>query len=278
LNEDRWVVQEVGLHPVTVLIAGVIDGAAPLVSDEKLPEGVTAGDLAAEGAKEVLSSVDPRASLKSMLLQVNRHIRHISLHHKVDYARPEALWAVAASLIRLDRSGRLEYAHIADTAIILVTAEGERVLSHDQVGFFDQAPLLRMQEARRQGILDPEEQVEFARPEMVRIKGLANAPAGAGYGALNGMPDDEVEAYIEEGELSLTSSAQFVALVTDGMLPPPTSIGQDQDWPQIASILGNDGLAALLAHTRQIERSDPWLERPRVKMHDDATGVLIRLQ
>lgn len=277
INEDRWVAREMVSGRRNCLLAGVIDGAAPLVSSRGLPLGETAGSLVSEIIKESIMSADSNQSLKSMLLDANRRIRHASLYYGVDYARPETMWAAAASLVRLNSAGNLEYAHIADTTILVAGTERGDVLTRNQVYSFDCNIFWAMYEARRRGILDPDGQVAFARTEMIAQKALANAPKGAGYGAINGMEENRIEEYIEEGSIKMNNEVRFVALLTDGMLPPPTKIGESPDWQHIVSILRWNGLEGLFFHTRQIEESDPWLKLPRVKNHDDATGVLIHL-
>lgn len=274
-NEDRYVDRFEALDGVPSFFAGVIDGAAPLISP--ISE-TTPGELVAQTIRKTFMEVDPRSNLIDMLIEANRGVRSISQAHEVDFERPEALWAAAVSVVKINSLRLLKYVHIADTVILVISNDQEILLTQNQVEPFDRQVLVKMQEVRRNNNYDYQVQVKHARPMMIAQKALANSPDGHGYGAVNGMPDDQVRAYIQSGEIEITPDIEIIALMTDGLLPPPKWIGQERNWGQIAQILRSRGLKGLFKHTREIERSDPQLHHPRVKMHDDATGILIRIK
>jgi len=278
INEDRTVYIEVSAENNSYMIAAVIDGAAPLHIESTSPKRLTPGALVAEIIEETIIHGDPHSPLKEMLLEANKRIRQISLQYGVDYAKPETIWAAAVSLIRLDSYGRLEYVHIADTVILVARLENVFLLSRDQVEPFDREVLRAIQEARKNVTQHQDALRDQVRSLMQEQKAKANSMDGLGYGAINGMADSQVEQYLINGTRQIDQHVEFIALLTDGMLPPSDAMGQQPDWLRIANILRQNGLVGLASHTRQIERNDPLLEKPRVKLHDDASGILIRIR
>ena len=117
----------------------------------------------------------------------------------------------------------------------------------------------------------------------IKERRIAEKGIGASYLAVKAARIALKRAAVRPSELDLiivatiTPDTQFIALMTDGLLPPPKWIGQERNWGQIAQILRLGGLKGLFEHTRKIERDDSQLDYPRVKMHDDATGMLIRI-
>src|SRR5581483_1637598 len=64
------------------------------------------------------------------------------------------------------------------------------------------------------------------------------------------------------------------ALLTDGASRLADMFGQ-YGWPDLLDLLGREGPEALIARTREAERSDPEGRRwPRTRIRDDATAVL----
>src|SRR5690606_25945852 len=109
---------------------------------------------------------------------------------------------------------------------------------------------------------------------------------GQGVGVLDGLP--ELRYFVQTGTLSL-DRVRFAGVVTDGLLWPPSAdevfapdeetaaaLAQERHAFMAEQIRGR-GLAGYLALLRQAERDVADLERyPRLKTHDDATGVLLR--
>jgi len=109
---------------------------------------------------------------------------------------------------------------------------------------------------------------------------------GQGVGVLDGLP--ELRYFVQTGALSL-DRAVFAGVLTDGLLWPESAgevFAPDEDSAAalaqerrafMAEQIRTRGLAGYLALLRQVERDDADHEQyPRLKTHDDATGVLLR--
>ena len=195
----------------------------------------------------------------------------------------------------------LEYAHAGDTCLIVGLTSGEiRVPTPDQMGGFDAEVLgraidLQCQRGTRRLCLRevlelPEVRRADRRNRMhhnyVDENGLT--VAGSGCGVLNGLP--ELEAYLRVGMIPL-DEVDFLMLVSDGLLWPASKSeltasvlpGDLANYAtpihgRTAQIGNRKGLRALLDELRVLEREDQCLdEYPRIKQHDDATGILLRL-
>jgi hypothetical protein len=107
-----------------------------------------------------------------------------------------------------------------------------------------------------------------------------------GVGVVDGLP--ELRYFVQTGEVALDGVA-LVCLMTDGLEWPPSAQEVFTDDPDKAAELceqrctfmgeqiAQHGLAGYLDQLRQAETGDPDFERyPRMKAHDDATGVLLR--
>jgi hypothetical protein len=108
-----------------------------------------------------------------------------------------------------------------------------------------------------------------------------------GLGVIDGLP--ELRYFIQTGQVALDGAA-LVCVMTDGMEWPASAHETFAADPVEAADLcarrgafmgeqiGRRGLAGYLERLRQAEAGDPDHERyPRMKTHDDATGVLLRL-
>jgi hypothetical protein len=107
-----------------------------------------------------------------------------------------------------------------------------------------------------------------------------------GVGVIDGLP--ELRYFVRTGEVALDSAA-LVCLMTDGLEWPASAQEVFTDNPDEAAELceqrctfigeqiARHGLAGYLDQLRQAETGDSDFERyPRMKAHDDATGVLLR--
>jgi hypothetical protein len=107
-----------------------------------------------------------------------------------------------------------------------------------------------------------------------------------GTAVIDGLP--ELRYFLKTGEASLDGT-RFVCAMTDGLEWPASADEVFADDPAtvdtlararhafIAGQIAERGLAGYLKLLRDAEASDPDHERyPRMKTHDDATGVLLR--
>jgi len=99
-------------------------------------------------------------------------------------------------------------------------------------------------------------------------RAMANKPGG--YGALNGSP--EVKKFIETGEI-LLKDVKYVVLTTDGF----TSLEHGENKVKFIELFNQTkSLSDTLKIIRDLEEQDTLcLKHPRIKKHDDATGIAI---
>jgi hypothetical protein len=108
-----------------------------------------------------------------------------------------------------------------------------------------------------------------------------------GIGVIDGLP--ELRYFIQTGQVALDGAA-LVCVLTDGMEWPASAhetfaadpAEADDLCARRCAFMGGQivryGLAGYLERLREAEARDPDHERyPRLKTHDDATGVLLRL-
>ncbi len=249
---------------------GVFDGTGTVAKKGKL----TGGD-AAIAASEVASVAPLDMSPSAILGIVNARIREVNRSAGNDLADPVTLAGAVGAIVTVDAATReIEYALVGDVTVIVGYALNQyKSVSGSEFRKFCRRTYLAMAEARRNGILEPDEQIEWARSQLIDNRRMANAADGHGHGILNGMIS--VAQYEKVGRLH-RADGEFMAIVTDGMLAPALAIDSQEDLEADINIIRDRGLQSLLESTRAIENSDPLLFRPRTKVHDDATGVIIR--
>ena len=207
--------------------------------------------------------------------------------------------AAVMTLIEVDpRALTLRFAHAGDTALLVAYTDGRYVMPVRQRAAFD-GDLLRLVQRLRAETPGLSFR-QAARHLEVQRKNLFNALAhnyvdehglpqpSRGIGVLDGLP--ELRYFVQTGEVSL-EGALFVCVMTDGLLWPASAEEVFATDPAHADALRRErfafmagqiaehGLRGYLAQLRAAEAADPDHERyPRLKTHDDATGVLLRFE
>ena len=191
----------------------------------------------------------------------------------------------------------LRWIHAGDTLLMVGYHDGRVVVpTLAESGEFD-GGLKRTALAMRQYHPDRSFRELTHEPEVVRYNlhaGLRHnfvdehgLPQPAqGIGAIDGLP--ELRYFLRGGMLSLDGAA-FVCVMTDGLEWPAPAEEVFAEDPAKAADLGQQrrafigeqiarhGLAGYVRRLRQAEAADPDHEQyPRMKTHDDATGVLLR--
>ena len=93
------------------------------------------------------------------------------------------------------------------------------------------------------------------------------------YGVLDGSK--EAESFISEGVVSL-ENIRHILLLTDGCYIPQQNLSNDEDFSTLTNIFLEDGIKGLKNYVRDLENSDPKLEKyPRFKKSDDLTMIAI---
>ena len=207
--------------------------------------------------------------------------------------------AAVMTLIEVDpRALTLRFAHAGDTALLVAYTDGRYVMPVRQRTAFD-GDLLRLVQRLRAETPGLSFRQAACHLEVQR-KNLFNALAhnyvdehglpqpSRGIGVLDGLP--ELRYFVQTGEVSL-EGALFVCVMTDGLLWPASAEEVFATDPAHADALRRErfafmagqiaghGLRGYLAQLRAAEAADPDHERyPRLKTHDDATGVLLRFE
>ncbi len=208
-----------------------------------------------------------------------------------------ALPACVATLIAYDPTNQtLCYAHAGDTALMVVYQDGHVQFPTAGPSDFDR-PLKRTAQAEHATHPDMTYRELTQQPAVQRYNLRAalhhnyvdehGLPQPAqGIGVLDGLP--ELRYFVSTGTLSLDQVA-WVAVMSDGLGWPANAqevFTEDtaranalraERWAFMAQEISATGLAGYLHTLREAEAADPDFERyPRMKLHDDATGVLLR--
>lgn len=110
---------------------------------------------------------------------------------------------------------------------------------------------------------------------LLRGRMQGNKPDGSGVGVLDGR--NSAIQYIRAIDISLEDITD-VALLTDGLFLPQQDIYAEPDWQGMMDILAKKGLEGLYDEVTRLKNSDPDFNKlPRLKKHDDATGILIKI-
>ena len=199
--------------------------------------------------------------------------------------------ACVATLAEVDLAARhLTYAHAGDTALFVWYADGriDKVPSADLAG--REGEFL----ARAWAMQDRPPDGSFVQPMRGEDLVLADKLTGIfhnyvdehgstdpalGVAVINGLP--QLDAYLMSGEFDLTG-ATGVLVCSDGLLWPAERNAPPDDavrrWAFMRDTIQHDGLTGYYRQLRELEASDPRCQRfPRFKVHDDATGLYLRL-
>ncbi len=310
LNEDAWLVWETN----DLLIVAVFDGVTQILAFPALAElagaALTPGRFAAMTARDVCMARivrDPTTPLLDLFRYANEAIQEAvianygSLTVAAVVAREPTLapWladarairlalpAAVATIARVDRrAGTVEWLHLGDTALIplaepykqvtyaahqgsmlddlayrnMLTLPVDRAIIHPSLHHLDDAEL-RRQVAGRFG----HNAVDlFGQPQRAR-----------GMGVLDGL--DAMESFARAGVFAIKSCDGFL-ICSDGFLwLAPTFIGAGD-----MSDITNATMSALKQRTlgdyitvQRAEVAHRTHDNP-IKLHDDATGILVR--
>lgn len=183
----------------------------------------------------------------------------------------------------------LYYGHIGDTSLILCYPDGSvKVPTRDQVqSKAGSALYAAVQEVAGNG-LSMEEVVNHPllraldRDQRIYhnyVDAHGKTVPQYGTGVINGLPT--LADYIHTAVVSL-EGVVAVMLASDGFLLPDNPLNPRYDMPTRASrmwqMIRQHGVRQYLRHLRAEERADADREKyPRLKLHDDATGIVLYL-
>ena len=201
------------------------------------------------------------------------------------------------TLVEYDRADHsLRYAHAGDTSLLVAYAEGRATVPTADEAPFDSHLLKLIGQLRAE---DPEQSVrDLTQHADVRRRNLYNGlrhnyvdehslpQPSQGTGVLNGQP--ELRYFVKTGEVSLRD-ATLVCAMSDGLEWPISAEEafadhaatatelRDQRYAHMAEQITARGLRGYLDLLRETEHDDAdYNAFPRMKAHDDATGLLLR--
>lgn len=206
--------------------------------------------------------------------------------------------AAAATLASYDPSTHmLRFAHAGDTTLLVAYADGRVIVpTRSDIQHFDTE--LRRMALKLRSMYPDKPFRELVQQKEIRTLNLENGilhnfvdqhglpQPKQGIGMIDGLP--ELRYFVQTGELSM-DGALFACVMTDGLeWHPDAQEAFAEDAAEAAARrrardefmarkIDELGLHGYLELQRQAESGDPDHERyPRMKTHDDATGVLLR--
>jgi len=194
----------------------------------------------------------------------------------------------------------LSYVHAGDTALLVIDTEGRATLPTAVPGQRFGTTLKRIGDDLRDHYPDRTFRDLLTLPPARRldVNGALfhnyvdehNLPQpGQGIGVLNGQP--ELRYFLKTGRIDIDlDRVAAVGVLSDGLMWPASAreVFTDDDEEAAAlreqrlvymiGLIEEVGLRGYLRHLRAAEADDPNHERfPRIKQHDDATGILLWL-
>jgi hypothetical protein len=207
--------------------------------------------------------------------------------------------ASVVTLAEYDPASRtLRYAHAGDGLLLVVYRDGrvsvpthadgsgtDHALKQTALQMHDYYPDLSFRELVELPEVQHRNLTDALYHNYVDEHGLPQPSRGVGV--IDGLP--ELRYFIRAGQVAL-DDAVLACVMTDGLEWPASAQESFADDPaEVAELceqryrfmgeqIGTHGLAGYLDRLREAETGDPDHERyPRMKTHDDATGVLLRL-
>ena len=237
--------------------------------------------------RDLLDDVAPDIfSAEAIIRDYPHHAELLNDPRKIRLFLPAAVATLAVIDTDLQT---LYYGHIGDTTLILCYPDGSvKVPTRDQVQAKAGSALyaavqevagngLSMQELIDHPLIRALDRDQRIYHNYVDENGKT-APQ-YGTGVINGLP--ALADYIRTDMVSLENVAAVI-LASDGFLLPDNPLKPRYDLPTRASrmwqMIRQQGVHHYLSHLRAEERADADREKyPRLKLHDDATGVVLHL-
>jgi len=195
-----------------------------------------------------------------------------------------------ATIARVDLvTNTLEFAHAGDTALFLFYRDGNAVqITDDQMGKHDKKVLeLAKTIQDEKGCRFSEALSDDRVIEMNRRNGIyhnyvdqyGHVDTKAGVGVVNGLP--QFAAYIQQGTLDLNNVASLL-ICSDGLIWPAfwneNNIDTVKRLRTMRELIERLNLSGYVAELRNVEKADATHDRyPRIKTHDNATGIFLEL-
>jgi hypothetical protein len=313
VNEDAYHFQR-DENQITLLVA---DGAAQRLKTQQfqimLAENGIAGSAASYAARLTAEAAanHPTLSPREILLQAKESLRDklVDVYgdltaeailaqepQLIEHIQPDlrlfrlALPVCVATVAQIDcQTNQLTYAHAGDTALFTFQKDGSvSEVTFDQMAHYDKQTLALVLKLQAEEGLDFDTAREDERVKKInRQHGLyhnyvdedGQTDPELGVGAINGLP--ELVDYIEEGVIDLADVAGVVVCSDGFPWPIPweeTPSDKKTRLKHMRDLIERDGLRHYFEQLRAEEQADSARRQyPRLKVHDDVTGIYLRL-
>lgn len=285
-NEDAIVVNN------SQDIYAVIDGATGL--------GGLSGSIAANIVKRNLDNPSSLSLLDRVLEGNNELRKEVELTSGEDKVKIDDIpkfkrssCGLVAIKFHRNESGQpvlLEYVSAGDCMLFIQFRDSLiRQVTYDHLDRLDQIAISYIQtkwEIELQNIEDiytlpveqlKEKQIQFRNEVQEQLQTNRNKlNTFEGYGIVDG--DYNVEQFLEYGKIPFID-IEKVLLLSDGLkLHTHRNAKKPETWLSTAKYAFEHGLEQLEKHINEIEESDPvCVNYPRLKQHDDKSGIVINL-
>lgn len=282
-NEDAYVVYE----DDNVLVAAVLDGATSLSAITGVGNLNEQGGLfaAQTGARGIEENATDAKSADELLIKANERIANelLARGEKAEEKSALELSNSQAVVVRIDKRNKTaSISLLGDAACLIKHKDGtvELALPLDITPEDNEALQLVLDASRKDGVSVAEivkSEKHRKRVNSILIKGRERCnSADGGVGVLDGR--SSAAAHIRSIELPMADVSEII-LLTDGLFLPSEKIGDKPDWEKTMEILDKEGIDGLYKKVLDIKNSDPSFNKyPRLKKHDDATGILIKCE
>lgn len=267
-NEDR-----VG---VAGALAWVIDGATDVL-ERKLTHAPTDAAWFAEAMHTALIAAAPvlGADLRDVPAWLAKELADKFQNEALRRpAGPEEYPSASAIIVRANTAG-LEYVTLGDCAILAEADDGTLIHIGDDA---EKAGDQWVVEAIKQQLAEaPSQNSVPARdilwPKLRRARALMNTIDGYGVFSIVAPPAN----FVRSGTLALRPGAR-VLLASDGLMRL-VDVFRTHTHRSLFDDAWSSGLTSLVADLRAMEHADSMCIRAhRAKVHDDATGLLMRVE
>ncbi|OLN24124.1 hypothetical protein BTO30_01550 [Domibacillus antri] len=279
INEDAYVMNE------QKKLFAVMDGATGL--------GGLPGSMAAEIVKQSLDTPGDQTLLQKVITGnklLGEAVEKKTCRSISSIPKYERSTCGLAAIQLQDRT--MDFVSAGDCMLFVQYKNHSiRMLTFDQIDKLDALSIRKMQQLWEQKAAETETHPnELSMEEMKKIleeirTGIApllrtnrdKLNTEDGYGIIDGSP--EAAGFLETGSLPLLD-AKKILLLSDGLKihTKKEHPSQSDEWLKSAQMAFEKGLHHLADQIIKIEESDPsCYEYPRLKQHDDKSGILISL-
>jgi serine/threonine protein phosphatase PrpC len=273
-NEDAYAISENhGLF-------AVIDGATGL--------GGLPGDVASRIVKETFEN-NPSSPLLSLVEEANHH-----LNKETQQLTGTELGAIpkykrstcGLSAIQISNNETIQFISAGDCMLFIEHHDSTiRQMTYDHLDRLDAQSIAAFHHLLTEKETKLEQSLNsLPSPELQQVLSDCRASISQllkknrnklntmdGYGVIDGSP--EALRFLESGSIPLMN-VKSILLLTDGLKMNKTVNG----WEESAQFAFTHGVQALLDEIHTAEQQDPaCITYPRLKKHDDKTGILIQL-